>query len=120
MTSRRDVLVALVVASWTPGLAFAQSRPPLLIGWLHTDSRSDIADELAAFKEGMAALGWKEGASYRLEELWAEGDLQRLLALAQELKARKPVLIVAALAQAARAAAKAVPGIPIVQANGGS
>jgi putative ABC transport system substrate-binding protein len=68
----------------------------------------------------MAALGWKEGSNYILEQRWAEAEVNRLPLLAQELSARKPVLIVAVLAQAVRAAVKAAPNVPVVQAQGGS
>ena len=66
----------------------------------------------------MAALGWKEGANYALEERWAEGQLSRLPTLAGELAAKKPAVIVAALTRAVRAAAKASPDIPVVHADG--
>mgnify|MGYP006351592299 CR=1 FL=1 len=50
--------------------------------------------------EGLAALGWKEGAQYVIEERWANGRVDRLQRLAEELAARKPAIIVAALAAA--------------------
>ena len=73
---------------------------------------------LGAFKEGFAALGWKEGSDFRLEERWADGRIARLQPLAEELAARTPALIVAAPSISVRAAATAAPQTPIVQANG--
>jgi putative ABC transport system substrate-binding protein len=97
---------------------FAQSRHPILIGWLNTDSREVSGHNLAAFKEGLAALGWMEGAQYVIEERWADGRVDRLPALAEELVARQSAIIVAALAAATVAAAKVAPRTPIVIASG--
>ncbi len=105
------------MVTWT-GALFAQSKPPILIGWLNTDSRELSGQNLTAFKEGLATLGWKEGAQYVLEERWADGRIDRLPSLAEELAARKPTIIVAALTAAVQAAAKAAPKTPIVMAYG--
>jgi len=67
----------------------------------------------------MAALGWKEGSNYVLEERWAEGRMDRLRALAEELKVKKPAVIVAGVG-AVIVAAKAAPNVPVVQMQGGS
>ena len=74
---------------------------------------------MAAFKEGMATLGWKEGSSYVLEERWMDGQSERLRVLAVELAAKRPAVIVAATSQTVRAASAAAPNTPVVQANGG-
>jgi putative ABC transport system substrate-binding protein len=74
--------------------------------------------DLAEFKKELATLGWQEGAHYVIEELYAAGQPNRLPALAEELAAKKPVLIVTAPPPATIAAAKAAPGIPIVQVTG--
>jgi putative ABC transport system substrate-binding protein len=73
---------------------------------------------LSAFKEGLATLGWKEGAQYVIEERWANGRIGQLQPLAEELVARKPAIIVAATSAAVGAAAKAAPKTPIVMASG--
>jgi putative ABC transport system substrate-binding protein len=73
---------------------------------------------LGAFKEGLATLGWK-GTQYVIEERWANGRIDRLPALAEELAARKPAIIVAAALGAVHAAAKSAPKTPIVMARGG-
>jgi putative tryptophan/tyrosine transport system substrate-binding protein len=120
VTTRRHVLLTLSAVACWPSLVRAQSKPPIVIGWLSSESRTEAGFGIVAFKEGMAALAWKEGLNYTIEERWADGSLERLPLLAQELAARKPAIIVAALSRAAQAAAKASPHIPIVQANGGS
>jgi putative ABC transport system substrate-binding protein len=103
-----------------PGTVFAQSKKPLVvIGWLRAAARDEAGTgNLAEFKKELATLGWREGANYVLEELYAGGQLDRLPALAEELAARKPALIVASPSPATIAAAKAAPKIPIVQVTG--
>ena len=119
MNNRRDLLVLLGAAAVTPRAVFAQSKQPILIGWLHSDSRKSSGHYLAAFKEGLAALGWKDGSQLVIEERWADGRHARLQPLAEELAARNPALIVAAPLQSVPAAAKAAPKTPIVIATGG-
>jgi len=98
----------------------AQSKQaPVLIGWLNGGSRERSGHLFAAFKEGLAALGWKEGSRFVIEERWANGRIERLQPLAQELAAKMPVVIVAAPSTAVRAAAKGAPNTPIVMASGG-
>ncbi len=105
-------------AAW-PLLAFggrarAQSKPPLLIGWISLFAREPNIARVSAFHEGMAALGWKAGTHYVLEEHWGEGRRERMPALVQALAARKPAVIVANPAATATMAAKAAPATPIV------
>jgi putative ABC transport system substrate-binding protein len=113
----------LAGASWPAlawaGTAFAQAKKaPVLIGWLNTDLRELSGQYFTAFKEGLAALGWKEGSQVVIEERWANGRVDRLQPLAEELAAKKPAIIVAALSAAVLAAAKAAPRTPIVMASG--
>ncbi len=116
---RRNLLVVVGAAAFAPRVVFAQSKQPLLIGWLHGGSRQVEGFSLVAFKEGFAALGWKEGSNFLLEERWAEGQRERLQPLAEELAAKNPTLIVAGFLPATAAAANAAPKTPIVQADGG-
>jgi putative ABC transport system substrate-binding protein len=119
VNNRRSLLIVLGATALAPRGVFAQAKQaPVLIGWLNTDSRESSEHYLIAFKEGLAALSWKEGAQYVIEERWANGRIDRLPSLAEELAARKPAIIVAALAAAVPAAAKAAPRIPIVIASG--
>jgi putative ABC transport system substrate-binding protein len=121
MTKRRYFLVgtAAISAGAFMKCVFAQSAKPLLIGWLHFGTREAYLHQLAAFKEGLAAIGWKEGQQYICEERWGDAQREKIQSLAEELAAKKPALIVAAPSPAVAAAAKAAPATPIVQANGG-
>src|SRR5262245_6410453 len=115
MNGRRTLLVALGAGAFFPCLVLSQSKQaPVLIGWLHAGSRKETLHHLAAFKEGMAALGWKEGRDFVLEEQWANSRMEQLQPLAEALAAKKPALIVASPSNAASAAAGAAPKTPVV------
>ena len=125
MNHRRTLLAAAASFALTKtGAAFAQPAAPpkggapVVVGWLVVQSRESSGHLLAAFRQGMAALDWKEGAQFVIEERWANGQSDRLPALAAELAAKRPALIVAGPSQAVAAAAKAAPRIPIVHATG--
>ena len=95
--SRRRWLAAGVgwpVLAWVGALP-AQTKSPVVIGWLSMLSRERHRVGVDAFNEGMAALGWKLGSQYVLEERHADGHVDRLPALAQELAALRPAVIVA-------------------------
>ncbi len=118
MSNRRKLLVVLGAATFTPQAVFAQSKQPILIGWLNRSSRESDGHFLVAFKEGLAALGWKESSQFTIEERWADGRIDRLPALAGELAAKGPAVIVAGSILAARAATKSAPKVPIVYIGG--
>jgi len=120
--SMRRVLL-LAAGAWLTlaraGAVCAQPKQPaILIGWLLVQSRESGGHYLAAFKEGLEALGWKDGSQILIEERWADGQYDRLGPLAEDLAARKPTLIVAAPSQSVAAAKSAAPTIPIVLADG--
>jgi putative tryptophan/tyrosine transport system substrate-binding protein len=96
----------------------AQATPPVVIGLLEPASRESASWAPKAFHEGMAALGWKLDVQYRLEERYTDGRVERLRALAQEIAATKPAVILAGLTAATKAIAAAAPTTPIVQYNG--
>jgi len=120
VNNRRKLIVALGAGALAaPFRSFAQSRQaPAVIGWLNVASSESGGHWLAAFKEGMATLGLREGSQFVIEERWANGQYDRLPPLAAELAAKKLALIVAAPSQSVAAAAKAAPQTPIVHATG--
>ena len=120
MNTRRNVLgagAAWPALTWTGGLP-AQTKAPVLIGNLTTGSLDSTRAPIAAFNEAMAGLGWKLGTQYVIEARHAEGQVDRLPALAQELAAFKPALFIAVPSSAARALATAAPTTPIVLWDG--
>ena len=101
---------------WT-GALHAQTKPPVVVGWLSNGSR-DARGLQSAFTEGMAALGWQLDVHYVLEERHADGQAERLPMLTQELAAKKVAVIVAWPSAAAGVAAKAAPTTPVVLVSG--
>ncbi len=118
MNPRRRLLVVLAATAFAPRAAFAQSKQPVLIGWLSTGSRDTHGQYFAAFKEGAAALGWKDGTHLIFEERWAGGRYEHLPAMAGEIAEKGPAVIVASAGSAATAATKAAPKTPIVYIGG--
>ena len=115
-STRRAFLLAAAVwhaLGWADSM-YAQSKQPLVIGWLHAGSRESNRRSFATFKEGLAALGWEEGSQIVIEERWADGRSDRLPALAGDLAAKGSAVIVAGPVSAAAAATAAAPKTPIV------
>jgi putative ABC transport system substrate-binding protein len=102
------------------GAALAQPKhEPVRVGLLHSRSRESGLWQLAAFKAGMLARGWKDAEQYVLVERWADSlGAERMAVLAGEIAAAKPAVIVAAPNDAVRAALKAAPDTPVVMAVG--
>ena len=67
-----------------------------------------------ALRDGLRIAGWVEGGNLRIEYRAAGGQTDRLPALAQELVALKPALILAIGPQPSRAAKNATGSIPIL------
>src|SRR5687768_14170663 len=65
-------------------------------------------------RQGLRDLGYVDGRSVTLDWRWSEGRVERLPALATELVAQRPDVIVASGTQAIRAARQATTTIPIV------
>ena len=114
---RRGFLLAC--AALGAGATQARAQPKLRrIGWLTGGSPKSHAKLLEAFRAGMKEHGWVEGKNLALELRWAEGKLERLPALAAELVALKPDVIVTAANVVHAAAKKATATIPIVMMTG--
>ena len=117
---RRRGFVALLgsLAIW-PLAARAQQPKMPVIGYLGAELPDRFASRLRAFREGLAAAGFTEGRNVAIEYRWAEGNNERLPALAAEL-VRHPVSVLVAPGSVASAlAAKAATQtIPIVFETG--
>ena len=85
------------------------------IGYLSIGSASSTYTRpLEAFRRGLRELGWDEGRNLLIEYRYAEGQADRLSALADELVRLKVDLIVASPTPSASAAKNATRTIPIV------
>jgi putative ABC transport system substrate-binding protein len=88
------------------------------VGNLSIASREQNLHYIKAFEEGLRSLGYRVGENVAIEYRFANGELERLPALAAELVRLGVDVIVTASNPNTVAAMKATTTIPIVMANG--
>ena len=90
-----------------------------VIGWLFGISSEAGQPTLAAFRKALGDAGYVEGRNVQIEYRWADGNYDRLPAMAADLVARPVTLIVTGGGEPAAFAAKAATStIPIVMVGG--
>jgi putative tryptophan/tyrosine transport system substrate-binding protein len=119
---RRDFVTLLcgtAAAAW-PVAGSAQQAVKRVIGFLSLSSPGPHAPFVAAFNQGLREVGFIEGQNLAIEYRWAEGQFDRLPALAADL-ARGKVDVIAAVSGevSIRAAMSANSAIPVVFIAGG-
>lgn len=114
MSSRRTFITLLGSAAAWPLAARGQQGPPI-IGYLGAASPHTGVTILAALRNSLAEAGYVEGRNVVIEPRWAEGQYDRLHALAEEMVRRQVSVMVATGGTAAALAAKAATSsIPLV------
>ena len=118
---RREFISVLggALAAWPLAARAQQPERMRRIGVLMSLPQNDPGgkDEVAAFHQGLMALGWVEGRNIRIEFRWPGGDVERARAFAKELVGLNPDVLVGRSTPTTAALKQETDSIPIVFVN---
>jgi putative ABC transport system substrate-binding protein len=117
---RRDFIKAVAGSAVAWPLASGAQQPGMpVVGYLGGETPERFATRLSAFRQGLSATGFDEGRNVAIEYRWADGQIDRLPALAADLVQRKvSVIATPGSGVAALAVKAATTSIPIVFETG--
>jgi putative ABC transport system substrate-binding protein len=110
---RRDFLIIAGALLAAPLAAGAPAKLPRL-GYLAFNNADIGKDVLVAFRQALRELGWIDGQNIVIETRFADGEVDRLPALAGELLALNVDLLATGSSAATRASKSATTTVPIV------
>jgi hypothetical protein len=114
-TRRREFIGGLGGAAAWPLVARAQQSKTAVIGLLGANSvDTNLRQVIPAVRRGLSETGYFEGRNFAFEHRGAEGHLERLPALADNLVCLKVAAIIATSHAPALAAQAATKSIPII------
>jgi putative ABC transport system substrate-binding protein len=118
---RREFITLFGGAAATWPLAARAQQPAgrvYRVGWLVIASREQQLHLLKAFEEGLRSLGYRVGENVVIEYRFANGEMERLPALAADLVRLGVDVIITGFNPITVAAMKATTTIPIVMTSG--
>jgi putative ABC transport system substrate-binding protein len=106
---RREFLTLLGGVAGSPLAAQAQQPPLPVIGVLHATSLTYYEQFDSSVRQGLGEFGLTEGRNFAIAYRWAEGQNDRLPALAADLVRQRVAIIFTVGGTAPPQAAKAAP-----------
>ena len=94
--------------------AVAQPKGPCRVAWVSMDKADANSPVIAAFRAGMAELGYTEGRNLTIDAWWADGSVPRLEQMRDDILRSKPDVIVTQGGVALRPMLHASVGVPVV------
>jgi len=121
MIGRREFMALLggAAVAWPLAARAQQGDRVRRIGVLLTGNESDPLQnsEVSAFTQALADSGWTDGRNVRMDLRWAGDDINRIRALAKEMVALQPDIILTSTIPATAALERETRTIPIVFAG---
>ena len=85
------------------------NRPVPVVGYLGSETPEKFGIRVTAFQQGLSAMGFDDGRNVKIEYRWANGQNERLRALAADLVRRQVAVIATPGSNASATAARQQP-----------
>jgi putative ABC transport system substrate-binding protein len=111
---RREFIAGFCIATALPARAQQTTSKMRRVGFLTRETDASVSTQIDAFRQRLGELGWVEGKTISIVYRDANGQLDRLRALAGELVAQNVDVIVTVNTPPSQAAKEVTSTIPIV------